>query len=34
LDIPSAKETDFQKAVERVYRGGKEGSRIRVLVLE
>ena len=34
LDIPKAKESDFQKAVERVYRGGKEGTRIRVLVLE
>ncbi len=34
LDIPNAKASDFQKAVERVYRGGKDGSRIRVLILE
>jgi putative CocE/NonD family hydrolase len=34
LDIPKAKAEDFQKAVERVYRGGKEGSRIRVLTLD
>jgi putative CocE/NonD family hydrolase len=34
LDIPSAKSSDFQKATERVYRGGPEGSRIRVRVLE
>jgi putative CocE/NonD family hydrolase len=34
VDIPKAKESDFRKAVERVYRGGKEGSRIKVLVLE
>lgn len=34
VDIPKAKVSDFRKAVERVYRGGPEGSRIRVLVLE
>lgn len=34
LDIPKARAEDFVKAVERVYRGGKEGSRIRVLALE
>jgi uncharacterized protein len=34
VDIPKAKAEDFEKAVERVYRGGKDGSRIRVLVLE
>jgi uncharacterized protein len=34
LDIPTAKASDFQKATERVYRGGAEGSRIRVRVLE
>jgi putative CocE/NonD family hydrolase len=34
VDIPKAKASDFQKAVERVYLGGEEGSRIRVLVLE
>ena len=34
LDIPKAKESDFVKAVERVYLGGPEGSRIRLLVLE
>jgi hypothetical protein len=34
VDIPKAKAANFIKAVERVYRGGPEGSRIRVLVLE
>ena len=34
VDIPKAAATDFQKAVERVYLGGTEGSRIRVLVLD
>jgi putative CocE/NonD family hydrolase len=34
VDIPKAKASDFQKAVERVYLGGEEGSRVRVLVLE
>ena len=34
LDIPNARASDFQKATERVYRGGAEGSQIRVLVLE
>jgi len=33
LDIPSAKASDFKKATERVYRGGADGSRIRVYVL-
>ena len=33
-DIPNAKASDFQKAVERVYHGGKEGTRIDVLVME
>jgi uncharacterized protein len=33
-DIPSAKASDFQKAVERVYRGGADGTRIEVLMLE
>ncbi len=33
-DIPHAKASDFQKAVERVYRGGADGTRINVLVLE
>jgi putative CocE/NonD family hydrolase len=33
-DIPAAKASDFQKAVERVYRGGAEGTRIEVLVME
>ncbi len=32
-DIPTAKAADFQKAVERVYRGGAEGTRIDVLQL-
>jgi putative CocE/NonD family hydrolase len=34
VDIPKAKASDFEKALERVYRGGPQGSRIRVLVLE
>jgi len=34
LDIPSAKAGDFQKAVERVYRGGPDGTRLDVLVTE
>ncbi|MGA2556565.1 MAG: CocE/NonD family hydrolase [Verrucomicrobiota bacterium] len=34
LDIPGAKASDFKKAVERVYRGGAEGSRLDVLVTE
>jgi len=34
LDIPSARAGDFQKAVERVYRGGPEGSAIEVQVIE
>jgi uncharacterized protein len=33
-DIPSAKASDFQKAVERVYRGGKNGTHIDVLVMK
>ena len=32
-DIPTVKASDFQKAVERVYRGGADGTRIDVLVL-
>ena len=34
LDIPSAKASDFQKAVQRVYRGGVDGTRLELLVLE
>jgi uncharacterized protein len=30
LDIPAAKATDFHKATERIYRGGPDGSQIRV----
>jgi putative CocE/NonD family hydrolase len=33
-DIPSAKASDFQKATERVYRGGADGTRVEVLVME
>jgi predicted acyl esterase len=33
-DIPTAKAADFQKATERVYRGGPDGSRIQVRVIE
>jgi len=34
LDIPTAKTSDFQKATERVYHGGADGSRIRIRVVE
>ena len=33
-DIPTAKASDFQKAVERIYRGGPDGTRVDVLLLE
>jgi putative CocE/NonD family hydrolase len=33
-EIPAAKPGDFESATERVYRGGAEGSRLRVLVIE
>jgi len=33
LNIPTAKATDFQKATERVYWGGAEGSQIKLQVL-
>jgi len=33
-DIPRAKASDFQKAVERVYHGGKQGTRIEVLEMK
>jgi len=33
VEIPKAVEADFQKAVERVFRGGPDGSRIKVLIL-
>ncbi len=33
VDIPKAKAEDFQKAVQRVYRGGPDGSRVRVRLL-
>jgi putative CocE/NonD family hydrolase len=32
LNIPTAKAEDFHKATERVYRGGEEGSRLKVIV--
>ena len=34
VDIPTAKAADFQKAVERVYRGGEDGSAIFVSTIE
>jgi putative CocE/NonD family hydrolase len=34
VNIPDAKTADFQKAVERVYRGGADGSRLKVHVIE
>ena len=33
LNIPTAKADDFRKATERVYRGGADGSRLRVMVI-
>jgi len=33
-DIPKARASDFQKAVERVYRGGAGGTRVDVLTIE
>jgi putative CocE/NonD family hydrolase len=33
VNIPTAKASDFQKAVERVYRGGADGTRLEVLTL-
>ncbi len=33
-DIPTAKESDFRKATERVYRGGPDGTRLRVLAID
>jgi hypothetical protein len=34
VDIPNARPSDFKKATERVYRGGADGSQLRVLVIE
>jgi len=34
VDIPKATEADFRKAVQRVYLGGEQGSRVRVHLLE
>lgn len=34
VNIPQAKESDFVKATERVYRGGGDGSHLRVYVIE
>ena len=34
LDIATAKASDFQKAVQRVYRGGADGTRLDLLVTE
>jgi uncharacterized protein len=34
LDIPNARPSDFKKAMERVFRGGAEGSQLRALVME
>lgn len=33
LNIPEAKVSDFRKATEKVYRGGTEGSQIRVMLI-
>ena len=34
VDLAKAVEADFQKATEKIYRGGSDGSRIKVLVLD
>jgi len=34
LDIPTAKAADFTKALNRVFRGGPEGSNLKVLAIE
>ena len=34
VDIPTAKAQDFRKAVERIYRGGQNGSRLGVQVIQ
>jgi len=34
LDIPNARPADFQKATERVYRGGADGSHLSVPIME
>ena len=34
LDIPNARPPDFKKAMERVFRGGADGSHLRALVME
>jgi uncharacterized protein len=34
LDIPNARPGDFKKAMERVFRGGPDGSQLRVLVMD
>lgn len=34
MDIPKAQPSDFQKATQRVYVGGADGSRILFLVME
>jgi len=34
VDIPKAKASDFQKATERVYRGGADGSALKVYVIQ
>ncbi len=34
VNIPTAKAADFQKASERIYRGGPDGTRLEVLVLD
>jgi putative CocE/NonD family hydrolase len=34
VDIATASEADFEKAFERIYRGGPDGSRIEILILD
>ena len=34
LDIPTAKAADFQKATERIYRGGPDGTHLEAFIIE
>ena len=34
LDISNARAADFKKAMERIWRGGPDGSQLRLLVID
>jgi uncharacterized protein len=34
VEIPTARAEDFQKATQRVYLGGREGSHLEVMVIQ